>query len=171
MQQYKSKEEFVNEIHDTANAYIAEFESISDADKDLVVDAGVKTPYQNLVYQLGWLELMQKWDRDEKKGRDVIMPAPGVKWNNLGPLHDRFYAMYAGRSLPGLIKEFKRSVSDICVWVLGFSEKELFQAGGRKWASSTPANWPVAKWIHTNTVAPFKSFRTGIRKWKKLANS
>ncbi|MDU5101023.1 MAG: ClbS/DfsB family four-helix bundle protein, partial [Clostridium butyricum] len=24
------------------------------------------------------------------------------------------------------------------------------------------------KWIHINTVAPFKSFRTKIRKWKKI---
>lgn len=171
MQQYKSREELVNEIHDTANAYIAEFENISDVDRDRVLGDDIKTPYQSLAYQLGWMELIQKWDRDEKKGREVIMPAPGIKWNQLGPLHERFYAMYRGRPLAALIKDFKLYVRDICVWVLSFSEKELFQPGGRRWASSTSSNWPVAKWIHINTVAPFKSFKTGIRKWKKLANT
>lgn len=36
-----------------------------------------------------------------------------------------------------------------------------------EWASSTPSKWRVWKWIHINIVAPFKSFRTKIRKWKK----
>lgn len=49
-----------------------------------------------------------------------------------------------------------------------YTDVELFQQGGRKWSSSTPSNWPIWKWIHINTVAPFKSFRTKIRKWKKL---
>lgn len=40
-------------------------------------------------------------------------------------------------------------------WVDGFSDDELFEPGGRKW-------------VHTNTVAPFKSFLSKIRKWKKL---
>lgn len=44
----------------------------------------------------------------------------------------------------------------------------LHQPGGRKWTQSTPANWPVWKWVHINTVALFKSFRSRIRKRKKL---
>ncbi len=30
------------------------------------------------------------------------------------------------------------------------------------------AVWEVYKFIHVNTVAPFGTFRTKIRKWKKL---
>ena len=44
---------------------------------------------------------------------------------------------------------------------------ELFTSGQRTWASSTPSAWPVAKWVHINTVAPFTSFRTRIRAWKR----
>ena len=44
---------------------------------------------------------------------------------------------------------------------------ELFTSGQRAWASSTPSAWPVAKWVHINTVAPFTSFRTRIRAWKR----
>lgn len=29
-------------------------------------------------------------------------------------------------------------------------------------------NWPIWKWVHINTVAPFKTFRRKICKWKKL---
>ena len=41
----------------------------------------------------------------------------------------------------------------------------------RKWAdkaTKTPI-WEVYKYIHVNTVAPFGTFRTKIRKWKKIA--
>ena len=31
------------------------------------------------------------------------------------------------------------------------------------------AVWEVYRFIHVNTVAPFGSFRTKIRKWKRLA--
>ena len=39
-------------------------------------------------------------------------------------------------------------------WINDLSEAELFQPEQRKW-------------VHINTVAPFTSFRTKIRKWKK----
>ncbi len=49
------------------------------------------------------------------------------------------------------------------------SEEELFQPHMRKWAdeSTKTAVWEVYKFIHVNTVAPFGTFRTKIRKWKK----
>nr|WP_280634492.1 ClbS/DfsB family four-helix bundle protein [Clostridium aminobutyricum] len=52
-------------------------------------------------------------------------------------------------------------------WVNSFSADELFKQDMRKWASSTPSKWPIWKWVHINTIAPFKSFRSKIRKWKK----
>ena len=41
----------------------------------------------------------------------------------------------------------------------------------RKWAdeATKKAVWEVYKFIHVNTVAPFGTFRTKIRKWKKIA--
>lgn len=51
------------------------------------------------------------------------------------------------------------------------SEEELFQPHRRKWAddATKTAVWTVYKFIHVNTVAPFGTFRTKIRKWKKSA--
>ena len=51
--------------------------------------------------------------------------------------------------------------------VTSLSREELFTSGQRAWASSTPSAWPVATWVHINTVAPFTSFRTRIRAWKR----
>ena len=51
------------------------------------------------------------------------------------------------------------------------SEEELFQPHMRRWAddATKTAVWEVYKFIHVNTVAPFGTFRTKIRKWKKAA--
>ena len=50
------------------------------------------------------------------------------------------------------------------------SEEELFEPHMRKWAdgATKTAVWEVYKFIHINTVAPIGTFRTKIRKWKKI---
>ena len=49
--------------------------------------------------------------------------------------------------------------------------EELFTTLMRPWAAEATktAVWEVYKFIHVNTVAPFGTFRTKIRKWKKIA--
>jgi len=45
----------------------------------------------------------------------------------------------------------------------GNKQKEVFI-----YEATKTAVWEVYKFIHVNTVAPFGSFRTKIRKWKKI---
>jgi hypothetical protein len=121
-----------------------------------------------LSYQIGWMGLIQSWDADELVGKDVVTPAAGLKWNQLGALYHSFTEECQAYTLAQLKTMFNSSVQDFIDWFMSFSDEEVFQPGGRKWASSTPSNWPIWKWVHMNTVAPFKSFRSKIRKWKKL---
>ena len=100
---------------------------------------GGKTPSEHLAYQLGWVTALLDWERREQAGEAVQTPAPGYKWNALAAL---------------------------CAWIDGLSDDELFLPAQRQWAT-TAAQWPLWKWIHINTVAPFTNFRTQIRKWKK----
>ncbi|MFL2115710.1 MULTISPECIES: ClbS/DfsB family four-helix bundle protein [Leuconostoc] len=46
------------------------------------------------------------------------------------------------------------------------NDEVLFEPNQRQWAT-TAAQCPVWKWVHINSVAPFGTFRTKIRKWKK----
>jgi hypothetical protein len=63
---------------------------------------------------------------------------------------------------------FEDEAKGMVAWFDGFTDDEVFKPDGRKRASSTASNWPIWKRVHINTVAPFKSFRSQIRKWKKL---
>ncbi len=68
-----------------------------------------------------------------------------------------------------LKKKLNENLTAIDAMIDAMSEGKLFQAHKRKWAddATRTAVWEVYKFIHMNTVAPFRTLRTKIRKWKK----
>lgn len=171
MPTYQNKEELIKEIDKRAKLFIDEFDEVSEEDKDYMVEGVDRSPSQMISYQLGWLNLLMQWDSDELNNKEVITPADGYKWNNIGGLYEDFYRQYRAYSLNELKDLFKSSVKEFTSWLDTFTNEELFSQDIRKWASSTASRWPIYKWAHINSVAPFKSFRSKIRKWKKLKKS
>lgn len=171
MRTYKNKEELKSEINKSFEKYIAEFDSIPENLKDTRVDEVDRTPAENLAYQLGWTSLLLKWEHDERNGLEVKTPSDKFKWNELGKLYQYFTDTYASLSLSKLKDKLSDNVADICEMIDSLSDDELFKPHMRKWAdeATKTATWEVYKFIHVNTVAPFGTFRTKIRKWKKLA--
>lgn len=169
MKKYESKQELINTIKNTLNSYLSEFDDILENEKDRVIIGVDKTPAQNISYQLGWVSLLLDWEKNENAGHEVSMPKIGYKWNNLGALYQEFYQTYALFTLNEMITLLSCKVDELVAWIDQLTDEELFLLDQRKWAT-TPAQWPVYKWIHINTVAPFSSFKAKIRKWKKLRN-
>ena len=168
MVEYKDREELILEISNRAKLFIKEFDIINEKDKDKLIDGIDRTPSQMISYQLGWMNLLLDWEEQEQQGHTVITPAKNYKWNNLGGLYENFYNEYDKYTLKELCDLFIKKEQQIIELINSYTDVELFEQGGRNWSSSTPSNWPIWKWIHINTVAPFKSFRAKIRKWKKL---
>lgn len=166
---YDSGTQLAAEIAKRGGLFIDEFAAIPDDGWDRLVDGVDRTPRQMIAYQLGWMELLLGWERDEQAGKSVVTPAPGFKWNQLGGLYESFYQRWESAPAQELIDRFGVLLGEVIQLVDSLTETELFEPGQRAWASSTPSAWPVWKWVHINTVAPFTTFRTKIRKWKKLA--
>jgi hypothetical protein len=166
---YESGDELAAEIAKRGDLFIGEFADVPDDGWDRLVDGVDRTPRQMIAYQLGWMELLLGWERDERAGEEVVTPAPGYKWNQLGDLCQAFYRRWETPLAEVLTDRFKISLDEVVHLVKGLTEEDLFEPGQRAWASSTPSAWPVWKWVHINTVAPFTTFRTKIRKWKKQA--
>lgn len=105
------------------------------------------------------------------RGLQVKTPSDEFKWNQLGELYQRFTDTYAHLSLQELKAELNENVKSICAMIDSLSADELFKPHMRKWAddATKAAVWEVYRFIHVNTVAPFRTFRTKIRKWKKAA--
>ncbi|MBE0337327.1 MULTISPECIES: ClbS/DfsB family four-helix bundle protein [Paenibacillus] len=163
---YASKTELKEAIHASYLLLDSEYKEVDENQKDVRIPEVDKTPAEIIAYQLGWLHLVMSWDRDEKEGKDVIMPAPNYKWNRLGELYQSFYKTYTHHSLHELRQLFKLTEQKWLDWIDTLSHEELFTQGVHKWTGSNP-KWPMARWIHINSVAPFKTFRAKIRKWKK----
>ncbi|MGF7047835.1 hypothetical protein J2T13_002341 [Paenibacillus sp. DS2015] len=166
-QDYESKHALKSAIHIGYLSLDIEFDGIDDAQKDIRIPEVDRTPAEIIAYQLGWMNLVMGWDRDEKIGESVIMPAPNYKWNQLGGLYQSSYQTYAHYSLNELRSLFKETEEQWQNWIDSLNEEELFTQGVRQWTGTNP-RWTMVKWIHINSVAPFKSFRSKIRKWKKL---
>ena len=167
---YENKEELKTEIKKTFEKYISEFDNITETLKDKRVDEVDRTPAENLAYQVGWTSLVLKWEKDERKGLRVKTPSDEFKWNQLGELYQWFTDTYAHLSLQELKFILNENINCIYAMIDTLSEEELFKPHMRKWADEATkiAVWEVYKFIHVNTVAPFGSFRTKIRKWKKI---
>ena len=169
MRVYASPEELKEEIKRTYEKYMAEFENIPENMKDSRADEVDRTPAENLAYQVGWTTLVLGWERDERNGVEVKTPSDQFKWNQLGELYQWFSDTYAGLSLAELRDNLDANIQAIYQMIDSMSDDELFLPHQRKWAdgATKSAVWEVYKFIHVNTVAPFGTFRTKIRKWKK----
>ena len=171
MRVYENKEELKTEINKTFEKYIAEFNNIPESLKDKRIDEVDITPAENLAYQVWWTTLVLKWEDDERNGLQVKTPSDEFKWNQLGELYKWFTDTYAYLSLQELKSTLNENINSIYVMIDSLSDEELFKPHMRKWAdeATKTAVWEVYKFIHVNTVAPFGTFRTKIRKWKKIA--
>ena len=166
MRNYPNKQALLDAVQTALDKYLAEFADIPESARNIRAADGGKTPSEHLSYQLGWVSSLLDWERREQAGEEVHTPAEGFKWNNLGGLYQRFYQVYSVYTLAEQQAMLRGKTAELCAWIKSLSEDELFLIGQRKWAE-TAAQWPLWKWIHINTVAPFTNFRTKIRKWKK----
>jgi len=79
-------------------------------------------------------------------------------------LAQSFYDNASSKNLQQLRAEFKTLLNDLTLWIESLCDDELFKLNQRQWAGD---KWPLVKWIQVNTIAPYRSARTKVRRWKK----
>ena len=84
-------------------------------------------------------------------------------------LTETFEKRYSEQSLADLKDRLSINMRKVLAMIDTVSDRELFEPHMRRWIveSTRSGDWTMARMIHINTVAPMKSFRTKIRKWKK----
>lgn len=168
MKQYTDKKALIEQIQASYQRFITEFEDVPDEVSDVRVEGVDKTPREMLSYQIGWLSSLLLWEQEELAGKSAAVPSADFKWNQLGALYQFFYQQYGQSTLNEQKARLDGLVEALTSWLETLSDNVLFEPGKRNWAT-TKAMWPVYKWIHINSVAPFTNFRPKIRKWKKAA--
>ena len=137
MRTYKDKEELKAEISKGFEKYIAEFDSIPEALKDIRVAEVDRTPAENLAYQIGWTTLLLKWENDEKRGVEVKTPSELFRWNQLGDL----YQWFTDTKRPPTFS------------VDGLDNDMDFQALRRKWSAPADGFRCKVRWDRRASVA------------------
>lgn len=82
-----------------------------------------------IAYQLGWLNLIIDWEKQEQQGIRVITPSADYKWNNLGGLYESFYKEYENYSLQELCSMFEEAEQKIIKLTESYTSTELFKSG------------------------------------------
>lgn len=159
-----TKQELLGKLYEAYEKLDAEFAGLTAKSARLKELEGKISACDVVAYQIGWGRLLCEWDKSEKRGVPPEMPAKGYKWNELGKLAASFYNEHKASSLSQLRKTFKATVDNIAAMIDEMTEREIFQRGHRDWAGE---KWPVVKWIQVNTIAPYTSARTKVRRWKK----
>lgn len=143
----------------------SEFEAVSPTHERKPQIEGDISCCDLVAYQVGWARLLMGWEQTELSGNTPEMPAEGFKWNQLGALAQYFYHENSEKLLSQLRGEFSKTYKDLVTWIESLTDQELFRPQQRNW---TGEKWTLVKWIQVNTIAPYRSARTKIRRWKKV---
>lgn len=115
MQQYSNAEELIESIDKAYKKFIEEFKVIPEELRDKHISEVDKSPSEILSYQLGWINLLLSWEKDEQSGLDVQTPTPDYKWNNLGKLYQSFYEQYGALTLKHQEEELTKLVRKLVI--------------------------------------------------------
>jgi hypothetical protein len=159
-----TKKELLNNLNQAYERLDGEFDVITKDNERLKEIEGNVCCCDVVAYQIGWAKLLLGWEQQEAKGKKPKMPAPGYKWNQLGELTQSFYERESSKSLTQLRQEFEILFQEIVSWVDSLKEQELLLPHQRNWTGN---KWAIVKWVQVNTIAPYRSARTKVRRWKK----
>ena len=79
MIQYKNNQELIDAINKAYEKFVEEFLEVKNEEIHKRIDSVEKTPAEMIAYQIGWLNHIIQWEKDELAGKEVITPAPGIK--------------------------------------------------------------------------------------------
>ncbi|MGB4778091.1 ClbS/DfsB family four-helix bundle protein [Microbacterium sp.] len=116
------------------------------------------TPADLVAYLIGWNQQVLAWHARRAEGLPDELPAPGIKWNELGSLAQRYYSEHASDSWESLRAQLCNAKEQIVSLIQGYSNEELY---GQSWYS----NYSMGRMISLNTSSPYANARGRIREW------
>lgn len=125
-----------------------------------------------LAYQIGWGKLLVSWYQSGMTGELPLMPGEGFTSWNYTKIAQHFYQKHHYDAGKQQEKEFESIVHEI----LKIIEKEdaagnLDKIGIWDWCTlSSGKQWPLSKWIHINTIAPYKRAYTQVNRVISMLN-
>tara|TARA_R110002020_G_scaffold28563_10_gene90933 strand:+ start:5486 stop:5998 length:513 start_codon:yes stop_codon:yes gene_type:complete len=161
----QNKSELLSAVKGNYRQLAREFASIpAERSREATLDGHARdsqiSVHDLAAYLLGWGRLVLKWQERRAADLPVDFPETGYKWNELGPLAQKFYRDHAGLDYVDLLQQLDQNQADMVALIDGLSDAELY---GQAWYE----RWTLGRMIQFNTAAPYANARSRLRRWKK----
>lgn len=161
-----TKDELLAAIHETFVRLERDLDRVPAESRRALVLPGhvagtMMSPADLLAYLIGWNEQVLTWHRRRGAGEPDELPAPGIAWNELGLLAQRYYAEHAADSWESLRAQLVEANRRLVALVEAHSDEDLY---GQPWYRT----WTMGRMISLNTASPYTNARGRIRAWLKL---
>jgi len=115
-----------------------------------------------LTHLFEWEQLCLGWYNIYLQGEKPQLPAPGLKWNQLPELNNRFFEKHRSRPLSEILEEFQASHQQMLSAINSLSDEELISIGKYPWTGK----WSLSNFIEASTASHYRWARVLIRKWQ-----
>ncbi|SER13779.1 hypothetical protein SAMN04488583_4430 [Mycobacterium sp. 88mf] len=158
-----SKGELLSAIEKTFTQLSGDLDRVPpEAAREPVLEGHVKntmmSPADLVAYLIGWNQQVLTWHRCRAAGLPDQLPAPGIKWNELGLLAQRYYAEHQNDSWDSLRTQLVDAKNRIVTLIQSYSNDDLY---GEPWYGK----WTMGRMISFNTSSPYTNARGRIRAW------
>lgn len=120
------------------------------------VSGTMMSPADLVAYLIGWNEQVLTWHARRDAGLPDELPAPGIKWNELGLLAQRYYAEFAELSWCERRARLQKARDALVTLIESKTDEELY---GEPWYGK----WTMGRMISLNTSSPYANARRRIR--------
>lgn len=140
---------------------------ISELDSDLALrpfEDGI-TIKDTIAHRAHWIELFFGWYADGQAGREVALPAPGYKWNELKRYNADLRAAQAGLSWQDAVTLLRANHARLMEWIEARDDGALY--GGPMPGGGNA--WPPGRWAEAAGPSHYRSAAKWIRKCLRKA--
>ncbi|MBB6521518.1 ClbS/DfsB family four-helix bundle protein [Pseudoteredinibacter isoporae] len=161
----QNKDELLNAIEDSYTKILGDYQRVPPSlTRTMGVEGNIKgtviSVSDTLAYLIGWGKLVIKWVEAKQSGRAVDIPETGYKWNQLGPLAEKFHKDYATWDYQALLEEYSVVIHRVLEIIQSCNNEDLYV---HTWYEK----WTLGRMIQFNTSSPMKNMRTKIRRFLK----
>lgn len=113
-----------------------------------------------IAHRTHWIGLYLGWYGDGIAGREVHLPAKGVKWNQLKSYNAPIYAQGDATPWPELLAGFEAACDRLRAFIEARSDGELYAPGRYSWSGK----WTLGRYGEASGPSHFRSANRYIRK-------
>lgn len=164
-----TKSELITAIEKTFAALNTELDHVPSSLTDEPLLAGhakgtSMSPGDLVAYLIGWNEQVLSWHERRAAQLPDEFPAPGIKWNELGVLAQRYYAECSGMPWAARRARLHEAKDALIALIEAKTNDELY---GSPWYGK----WTMGRMISLNTSSPYANARARLRAGLKAADA